>query len=142
MLLQALAYSEVFFNNTDTRVCVNIFRELAVQVDGEIHAFTRDLPIRRMLLAGGFDKTDQYKQLKHGPDVVVCNPGRAIDVCGLKGLEGCFSRLVFCVVDEADKMVQMGFDSQLKEILSSLRPDRITAMFSATMPPKCEAIAQ
>lgn len=125
--------------------CLLFRRELAVQVDGEIHSFTRggaDLDISRLLLAGGFDKTEQFKALRRGPDVVVCNPGRVIDICSLKGLDGIFEKVVMAVVDEADKMVHMGFETQLREVLSSLRPDRITAMFSATMPRNCEALAK
>ncbi|OEH80375.1 ATP-dependent rna [Cyclospora cayetanensis] len=119
-------------------------RELAVQVDGEVHSFTRggtDLDVSRLLLAGGFDKTEQFRSLRRGPDVVVGNPGRIIDVCSLKGLGGIFEKIVMVVVDEADKMVQMGFEAQLREVLCSIRPDRITCMVSATMPRKCEALA-
>lgn len=122
-----------------------VFRELAVQVDGEIHSFSRggaELDVSRLLMAGGFDKTEQFRALRRGPDIVVCNPGRMIDVCSLKGLGGIFHKVVMAVVDEADKMVQMGFESQLRDVLSSLRPDRVTCMFSATMPRKCEALAK
>lgn len=116
-----------------------------MQVDGEIHSFTRggaDVAVSRLLVAGGFDKTEQFRALRRGPDVVVCNPGRMIDLCSLKGLAGIFEKVVMAVVDEADKMVQMGFENQLKEVLLSLRPDRVTCMFSATMPRKCEALAK
>lgn len=62
--------------------------------------------IRHVLLAGGFDKTDQYKALKVGVDLAVCNPGRLIDLATMKGMEDVLRKVVIAVVDEADKMVR------------------------------------
>ncbi|PFH34567.1 DEAD/DEAH box helicase domain-containing protein [Besnoitia besnoiti] len=124
-------------------------RELAVQIDGEVHALiakskqgSAALSLKHVLLAGGFDKTEQYKALKVGVDVAVCNPGRLIDLATMKGMEDVLKKAVIVVVDEADKMVQMGFENQLRTILSAVRPDRITCMFSATLPHRCEAISK
>ncbi|CBZ52385.1 putative ATP-dependent RNA helicase [Neospora caninum Liverpool] len=124
-------------------------RELAVQIDGEVHALLAKaklahaaVPLKHALLAGGFDKTEQYKALKVGVDLAVANPGRLIDLATMKGLEDVLKKVVMVVIDEADKMVQMGFENQLRSILSALRPDRITCMFSATLPQRCETIGR
>ncbi|PHJ15531.1 atp-dependent rna [Cystoisospora suis] len=126
-------------------------RELAVQIDGEVHALisksktgntNENLNLRHILLAGGFDKTEQYKALKVGVDLAVCNPGRLIDLATMKGMEDVLQKVVVAVVDEADKMVQMGFESQLRSILGALRPDRLTCMFSATFPPRYASITE
>ncbi|KYK63640.1 DEAD/DEAH box helicase domain-containing protein [Toxoplasma gondii TgCatPRC2] len=124
-------------------------RELAVQIDGEVHSLlakakagASPLPLKHVLLAGGFDKGEQFKSLKAGVDLAVANPGRLIDLATMKGLEDALKWVVMVVVDEADKMVQMGFENQLRSILNAVRPDRITCMFSATLPQRCEAIGR
>lgn len=65
-----------------------------------------NLSLRHILLAGGFDKTEQYKALKVGVDLAVCNPGRLIDLATMKGMEDVLQKVVVAVVDEADKMVR------------------------------------
>lgn len=117
-------------------------RELAIQIEQEAYKFSRKTgQFRSLALTGGLSKYEQFKELNRGCDLVVGNPGRVLDLVQMKkGLEltGC----TFCVLDEADRMFNMGFEFQLRQIVQRIRPDRQMLMFSATMPPRIERLAR
>jgi ATP-dependent RNA helicase RhlE len=109
-------------------------RELAVQIGESFATYGRHLRIKHALVYGGVSQSNQVRQLKRGAHVLVATPGRLLDLMNqghvsLSGLE------VF-VLDEADRMLDMGFLPDLKRIIAALPTKRQSLFFSATMPPK------
>lgn len=85
----------------------------------------------------------QLSQLKKGAEVVVCTPGRMIDILSLSnGKITNLKRVTFVVLDEADRMFDLGFEPQISKILNNIRPDRQTVMLSATFPRNVENLAK
>ncbi|KAG5179626.1 P-loop containing nucleoside triphosphate hydrolase protein [Tribonema minus] len=118
-------------------------RELAVQIYTEAKKFTKALGLRVTAVYGGAMVADQIGDLKRGAEIVVCTPGRMIDILTMQaGKLVSLARVSFVVMDEADRMFDMGFEPQIRMILQNVRPDRQTALFSATFPPKVEALAR
>ena len=118
-------------------------RELAIQIEEELYRFAKRTNDRfkSIALTGGLSKYEQFQMLIKGCDVVVGNPGRMIDLLQMKkGLD--LSGITLCVLDEADRMFSMGFESQLRTLVQRIRPDRQMLMFSATMPPRIERLAR
>lgn len=110
-------------------------RELAQQIYLEARAFTRILNLNVVCVYGGAEVGSQLSQLKRGAEIVVCTPGRMIDVLTTNG--GKFAnlhRVTYLVLDEADRMLDMGFEPQISRIIGGTRDDRQTVMFSATFP--------
>src|SRR5262249_37087157 len=89
---------------------------------------------------GGAAYGPQIKALKRGVDVVVATPGRALDLVARNSLE--LDAVRFLVLDEADEMLDMGFEADIEAIVAATRAERQTALFTATMPPRIAAIAQ
>lgn len=114
--------------------------ELAVQIETEVYKFNKRLGLRSVTLAGGLSKLEQFKEIKRGCEIVVGNPGRVIDIVKMKGCN--FRRTTFLVIDEADRMMQLGFEYQVRSIVQAIRPARQTLFFSATFPPKIERLAR
>ena len=84
---------------------------------------------------GGSGVANQITELKRGVEVVVCTPGRMIDILVTSGGKITnMRRVTYLVLDEADRMFDMGFEPQIMRITSNIRPDRQTVMFSATFP--------
>jgi ATP-dependent RNA helicase DeaD len=106
-------------------------RELAMQVAEAIHRYGKDLGVRVVPIYGGQPITAQLARLSRGVDVVVATPGRAVDHLDRGTLR--FDEVTTVVLDEADEMLDMGFADDLDRILGSLRKDRQTALFSATI---------
>lgn len=118
-------------------------RELAIQIEQEAYRFVRKGAhlLNSIALTGGLSKHEQFKELHKGADIVVGNPGRIIDLIQMKkGLD--ISQVTFCILDEADRMFKMGFESQVRCIIQRIRPDRQIALFSATMPPRIERMCR
>lgn len=118
-------------------------RELAVQIYNESKKFTKALGLRVTAVYGGAGVADQIADLKRGAEIVVCTPGRMIDILTMQaGKLVSLDRVSFVVLDEADRMFDMGFEPQIKMILQNVRPDRQTALFSATFPRTVEGLAK
>ena len=118
-------------------------RELAIQIEQESYRFVRkgNHLLNSIALTGGLSKHEQFKELHKGADIVVGNPGRILDLVQMKkGLD--ISLVTFCVLDEADRMFKMGFESQVRAIIQRIRPDRQLCLFSATMPPRIERMCR
>ena len=81
---------------------------------------------------GGADKYPQKKKLLNGLDMIVATPGRLIDF--LESGDTNLKRVTYMVLDEADRMLDMGFEPQIRKIMGQIRPDRQTMMFTATWP--------
>lgn len=115
-------------------------RELAHQIYLEAKKFAKAHGIRVSAVYGGMSKLEQFKELKSGCEIVVATPGRLIDMLKMKALT--MSRATYLVLDEADRMFDLGFEPQIRSIVGQIRPDRQTLLFSATMPRKIEKLAR
>ena len=118
-------------------------RELAVQIHTELRRFTKRLGIKSVCIFGGSGISHQIGDLKRGAAIAVCTPGRMIDIlCTNAGRVTNLKRVTYLVLDEADRMFDMGFEPQIMRIIDNIRPDRQTVMFSATFPRQVEAAAR
>ena len=115
-------------------------RELCVQVEESFRKYAKHASIAVAAVYGGVPLDPQEKQLRGGVDVVVATPGRLID--HLERQNVVFDDLEVLVLDEADRMLDMGFAPQINRIVSELPKYRQTLLFSATMPPEVEALAR
>lgn len=114
-------------------------RELAAQVAENFEKYGKNHDLKMALLIGGVQMGDQVKALKDGVDVLIATPGRLMDLFerGKILLTGCN----LLVIDEADRMLDMGFIPDIETICSKLPPQRQTLLFSATMPPPIKKLA-
>ncbi|XP_051732927.1 probable ATP-dependent RNA helicase DDX46 [Ctenopharyngodon idella] len=118
-------------------------RELALQITKECKKFSKSLGLRVVCVYGGTGISEQIAELKRGAEIIVCTPGRMIDMLGANsGRVTNLRRATYVVMDEADRMFDMGFEPQVMRIVDNVRPDRQTVMFSATFPRTMEALAR
>ncbi|MEG2079555.1 DEAD/DEAH box helicase [Chryseobacterium sp.] len=114
-------------------------RELAIQIEESFNAYGRNLPLKKLVIFGGVKQGSQENALRKGVDILVATPGRLLDfiaqgIISLKNLE------IF-VLDEADRMLDMGFVHDVKRIIKLLPQRRQTLFFSATMPTEIQKLA-
>ncbi len=114
-------------------------RELAVQVAGEVKKMAAHAKIRELAVYGGASIERQVSALRRGVEFVVGTPGRVIDLVNRRELR--LDRVEILVLDEADRMLDMGFIDDIKFILSRLPKARQTMLFSATIPPEIRSLA-
>lgn len=107
-------------------------RELAAQIGDSFRAYGRYLPHEVVVIFGGVGQNPQIQTLKRGADILVATPGRLLDLLSQGSL--CLDNIQYFVLDEADRMLDMGFIHDVKRILSLLPPRRQNLLFSATMP--------
>jgi ATP-dependent RNA helicase RhlE len=107
-------------------------RELAIQIGDEFGAYAKHLQLRHTVIFGGVNQKPQVNALAGGVDIVVATPGRLLDLMGQRriGLDA----VEFLVLDEADRMLDMGFVRDVRRIIAALPVKRQSLMFSATMP--------
>lgn len=118
-------------------------RELATQIWRESKPFMAKLGMRAVCAYGGSNLSEQIADMKKGAEVVVCTPGRMIDLLTANsGRVTNLRRTTYLVLDEADRMFDMGFEPQVMKIINNIRPDRQTVLFSATFPQKMDALAR
>ncbi|NGX84251.1 DEAD/DEAH box helicase [Aequorivita sp. KMM 9714] len=116
-------------------------RELCLQITNEMVAYGKYMPgLNVTAIYGGASITDQARQIKRGSQIIVATPGRMKDMIG-RGLID-ISKIEYCVLDEADEMLNMGFFEDITEILSHSPKDKSTWLFSATMPKEVSTIAK
>jgi ATP-dependent RNA helicase DeaD len=115
-------------------------RELAMQVGEAVHRYGKSLGVRVLPIYGGQPIGRQLHALRAGVDVVIATPGRALDHLRRGSLAMGSVKVV--VLDEADEMLDMGFAEDIEAVLAETPKDRQTVLFSATMPPRIEAIAK
>ncbi|KJE89266.1 DEAD box ATP-dependent RNA helicase [Capsaspora owczarzaki ATCC 30864] len=117
-------------------------RELAVQTYTECKRFAAPNQLRTVCLYGGSAITEQIADLKRGAEIIVCTPGRMIDMLTANsGRVTNLRRVTYLVLDEADRMFDMGFEPQVMRIVNNIRPARQTVLFSATFPRSMETLA-
>lgn len=117
-------------------------RELAQQIDQQMQGFSYFLPISSMPVYGGTDGqtyTQQRRSLKAGADVIIATPGRLLAHLSMGYVD--LSKVSFFILDEADRMLDMGFFDDIMQIVARLPKERQTLLFSATMPPKIQQLA-
>lgn len=119
-------------NPGDTALILVPTRELAIQVRDSVRKMLGKSPLRLALLIGGEAMPKQFDQLRAGPRIIIGTPGRIIDHLKRKSLN--LQKTRFWVLDETDRMLDMGFSIQLEEIAEYLPETRQTMMFSATLP--------
>jgi len=115
-------------------------RELAHQIFVETKKFTSVYGAKCAAIYGGAGKWEQVQAIKKGAEIVVATPGRLIEMIRKRTIKT--TRVTFIVLDEADRMFEMGFEAQLRSVMCQIRPDRQTLLFSATFRKRIEALAR
>lgn len=138
-ILQNLTERQGPKNNHIKALILTPTRELAIQIEENINSYGRNLSLRQLVIFGGVKQGSQENALRRGVDILVATPGRLLDfiaqgIVSLKNLE------IF-VLDEADRMLDMGFVHDVKRIIKLLPQRRQTLFFSATMPPEIQKLA-
>ena len=115
-------------------------RELVVQIEENVRAYARHLPLKCATIYGGVGEAPQIRALRQGVDIVVATPGRLIDLMDQRHVT--YADLEVLVLDEADRMLDMGFLPPIRKIVAALPRQRQTLLFSATMSKEIEAVTR
>lgn len=115
-------------------------RELVVQIEENVRNYARNLNLRFATVYGGVNERPQISALRNGVDLVVATPGRLIDLMGQGHVN--FSGIEFVVLDEADRMLDMGFLPQIRQIVRALPAKRQSLLFSATLSKEIEQVTK
>lgn len=115
-------------------------RELAAQIDASFSAYGAFAGLKHAVIYGGVSQNPQVRALELGIDILVATPGRLIDLMNQKRVD--LSNISFFVLDEADRMLDMGFLRDVEKIIATLPNNRQTMLFSATMPPEIEKLTK
>lgn len=115
-------------------------RELAIQIQKNIETYAKNVDLRHTVIFGGVSQVQQVKALGLGVDILVATPGRLLDLISQNKLR--LDRVEVFILDEADRMLDMGFAPDIKKIVPMLPPVRHNLFFSATMPKEIQSMAQ
>ncbi|XP_012708935.2 probable ATP-dependent RNA helicase DDX5 [Fundulus heteroclitus] len=143
-LLPAIVHiqHQPFLEHGDGPICLVLAptRELAQQVQQVAAEYGRASRLKTTCIYGGAPKGPQIRDLERGVEICIATPGRLIDFleCGKTNLRRC----TYLVLDEADRMLDMGFEPQIRKIVDQIRPDRQTLMWSATWPKEVRQLAE
>ncbi|XP_047220916.1 probable ATP-dependent RNA helicase DDX5 [Girardinichthys multiradiatus] len=143
-LLPAIVHiqHQPFLEHGDGPICLVLAptRELAQQVQQVAAEYGRASRLKTTCIYGGAPKGPQIRDLERGVEICIATPGRLIDFleCGKTNLRRC----TYLVLDEADRMLDMGFEPQIRKIVEQIRPDRQTLMWSATWPKEVRQLAE
>ncbi|MDE2319948.1 MAG: DEAD/DEAH box helicase [Rhodospirillales bacterium] len=139
-MLQAFATEKLHSRRFSTRALVLApTRELAVQIEQEIKKFGAGLGLRTVLVVGGVSRYSQVQRMMRGADIVVGCPGRVVDLMNTREL--IIDQCQFFVLDEADRMLDLGFMPDIRKVVNALPSRRQSALFSATMPAEIAKLA-
>ncbi|HET8995984.1 MAG TPA: DEAD/DEAH box helicase [Acetobacteraceae bacterium] len=140
-LLQALAADNVRAAPFGTRALILApTRELAQQIDDSLRRFAANLRLRSVTILGGVSRFRQVQQMRRGTDIVVGTPGRVCDLMATGELR--LGSVIQFVLDEADRMLDLGFIRDIRRIEAALPAQRQSALFSATMPKEVAGLAE
>lgn len=114
-------------------------RELAIQIDESFAAYGRYAGLRPLVVFGGVSQHSQVNALRNGVDILIATPGRLLDLMAQKLIS--LQHVELFVLDEADRMLDMGFIHDVKKVIAKLPSNRQTLFFSATMPPEISHLA-
>ena len=116
-------------------------RELCLQITNDLKNYAKNVPdVHVVAVYGGAAISDQLRQIKRGVQIVVATPGRMLDIINRKAVD--FTKVKYVVLDEADEMLNMGFQEDIDQILFTTPEDKKTWLFSATMPGEVRRIAK
>lgn len=115
-------------------------RELAIQIEDNIRLYSKHTNLRHAVIFGGVSQEKQIRRMKRGVDILVATPGRLLDLAGQGHIS--FDSVSRLVLDEADRMLDMGFVRDIQKILKLLPPKRQTLFFSATMPDSIKSLTK
>lgn len=143
MLRHVLDQPRVSINEGPIALIMTPTRELAMQTYSECSKFTKSLGLSVVCAYGGAPIKDQIADLKRGAEIVICTPGRMIDLLlANSGKVTNLRRVTYLVLDEADRMFDMGFGPQVVKIIGNIRPDKQAVLFSATFPKQMDLLAR
>ncbi len=132
-IIQNLALNSVKDGRSEIKaLIVAPTRELVIQIDENIREYSKHTGLKHTAIFGGVNQFNQVNQLKRGTDILVATPGRLLDLINQKYIS--LERISHFVIDEADRMLDMGFINDIKKILKLLPVKKQTMLFSATMP--------
>ncbi len=114
-------------------------RELAIQIEESFKAYGKYLPLRSLVIFGGVPQKPQTDALRSGVDILIATPGRLLDLIAQRFIS--LDQISIFVLDEADRMLDMGFVHDVKKIITRLPQKKQTLFFSATMPPEIKKLA-
>lgn len=139
-LLEKLSQTQPKMQNKQIRALVlTPTRELAAQVAESIKTYGKHLPYTSTVIFGGVGINPQLATIRKGVDIVIATPGRLLDIAGQKGID--FSALECLILDEADRMLDMGFIHDIKKLMKLMPQKRQTLLFSATFSPEIKTLA-
>jgi ATP-dependent RNA helicase RhlE len=139
-LLQKLAGRSARPGGRRTRALIlTPTRELALQIGDSVKTYGRHLKFQHVVIFGGVGQQPQVNALRRGPDIVVATPGRLLDLMSQGEL--LLDQVETFILDEADRMLDMGFIPDVRRIIAKLPKQRHSLFFSATMPPQVDALA-
>ena len=136
-MLQMLCREKILGRRTRVLVLAPT-RELVVQIEENVRAYARHMPVRMATVFGGVGERPQVMALRDGTELIIATPGRLLDLTS-RG-HGDFSSLDFLVLDEADRMLDMGFLPSIRRIVKTLPKKRQTLLFSATLSSEIEGL--
>ncbi len=139
-LLERLRSGQPAGHNQVRALVLTPTRELAAQVAESVATYGKHLPLKSSVVFGGVKINPQMQRLRGGVDILVATPGRLLDLYQQNAVK--FDKLEVLVLDEADRMLDMGFIHDIRKILSKLPPKRQNLMFSATFSPDIRALAK
>jgi ATP-dependent RNA helicase RhlE len=114
-------------------------RELAIQIDESLAAYGRHTGLSHLVVFGGVSQVPQVNALRNGVDILIATPGRLLDLVDQRHIN--LSQISLFVLDEADRMLDMGFIHDVKKVITRIPAKRQTLFFSATMPPEISNLA-
>jgi len=139
-LLERLSQSSPQMKNKQIRVLVlTPTRELAAQVADSVKTYGKYMSYKSMVIFGGVGINPQFAALKKGVDIVIATPGRLLDIANQGGID--FSAVECLVLDEADRMLDMGFIHDIKKLMALMPKNRQTLLFSATFSREIKSLA-
>lgn len=138
-MLQLLSSKPAPSNRHIRALILTPTRELAIQIDESFKAYGRHTRLRSMVVFGGVSQHGQTESLRRGTDILIATPGRLLDLINQKYIN--LKQLEIFVLDEADRMLDMGFVHDVKRVITHIPQQRQTLFFSATMPPEISKLA-
>jgi ATP-dependent RNA helicase RhlE len=139
-IIQLLEENKSFSKNKKIRaLIVTPTRELAIQIGESFRAYARHTDLKYAVIFGGVGQSPQVSAIRSGADVVIATPGRLLDLMNQRLLS--IADVAYFVLDEADRMLDMGFIHDVKKLLAALPHKRQSLFFSATMPPEIVKLA-
>lgn len=140
MMMHIVAQPQMQLGDGPIAVILAPTRELAAQIHTEAKRYGKVYNIRTVAVVGGEGKYQMSQAVKTSPEIIVATPGRLIDLIADNSTN--LRRCTMLVLDEADRMLDLGFERQIRSICNNVRPDRQTLLFSATMKKKIENFAR